>query len=202
MEDLGEPTAVSGITELGPGDDDFSAIGDMAGDSRSLIGIKGKIGDICRPVISALTPANLHRCAIWGEGFEGLVPPACLKGRYFPNEKLPTLYASAKLILNDHHADMLREGFLNPRILDGLGSGGVVLSDALVHGREIFGDSVHWWHDPAELNQKIDFLLKDETSRKISIQAGIHLAKMYSFRALAERIGAHIKAHFTDRSVG
>lgn len=66
---------------------------------------------------------------VWGEGWQGLLPPGCWKGLYYPNDELDELYAASGVVLNDHHEDMRREGFLNPRVLDILAAGGKCVSD-------------------------------------------------------------------------
>lgn len=67
---------------------------------------------------------------VWGEGWQGLLPRGCWKGLYYPNDELDGLYAASGVVLNDHHEDMRREGFLNPRVLDILAAGGKCVSDS------------------------------------------------------------------------
>jgi len=56
--------------------------------------------------------------AVWGEGWDGKLPEGAWRGPYYPHEGLNELYASAELLLNDHHEDMARWGFHNPRHYD------------------------------------------------------------------------------------
>ncbi len=86
-----------------------------------------------RKVIHDLMGSPYH-IKIWGWGWKGLIPDEWYGGEYYENALLNELYASSKVVLNDHHDDMRREGFINPRVLDVLASGGFVISDdAQIH---------------------------------------------------------------------
>jgi SAM-dependent methyltransferase len=56
---------------------------------------------------------------VWGEGW-GHLPEGQWQGTDYPHEKLNELYASSLAIPNDHHEDMERWGFHNPRHYDWL----------------------------------------------------------------------------------
>jgi hypothetical protein len=59
--------------------------------------------------------------SVWGEGWDGKLPEgAWWQGLYFPHGQLNALYAGAEVLPNDHHADMERWGFHNPRHYDTL----------------------------------------------------------------------------------
>ena len=62
--------------------------------------------------------------AVWGEGWDGRLPGGAWRGAYYPHEDLNELYASAGEVLNDHHEDMARWGFHNPRHYDMLAVAG------------------------------------------------------------------------------
>jgi len=109
--------------------------------------------------------------AIWGEGWEGLLNPSWYRGRCVPNEYLNGLYASAALVLNDHHEDMAREGFLNPRILDGTASGSLVLTDPVLGMDDLV--SLPHYTDAHELLDLMTFFLGHPDERA-SLQATAH----------------------------
>jgi len=50
-------------------------------------------------------------------------------GRYYPYERLPELYAGAKISLNDHHPGMAKNGFIAVKVFDILASGGFCITD-------------------------------------------------------------------------
>jgi predicted SAM-dependent methyltransferase len=131
---------------------------------------------------------------VWGEGWEGILPEKCIRGIYFDNQKLSDLYASSRVVLNDHHEDMRREGFLNPRILDVMASGGVVISDSLPNAKEIFGEALLTYTSPVELDQILHRLFADNHHREKIKKLGLEAAAAYSFKSTAQKIIQHIAA--------
>jgi len=101
---------------------------------------------------------------VWGDGWDGTIPAGWYAGREYPAESLNELYSSAKIILNDHHEDMAREGFINPRILDGLAAGTMVITDPVLGIGELFHIPVY--HDADELLAMINKYLTDEIGRE------------------------------------
>jgi predicted SAM-dependent methyltransferase len=150
-------------------------------------GKQGKGRKIIRDLMS-LGNHWMDRLEVWGEGWNGLLPQKCIRGLYFDNQKLAALYASARVVLNDHHEDMRREGFLNPRILDVMASGGVVVSDALAGAKEIFGNALLTYSTPAELNHILEHLFQDDDYRTQIRKAGRAISESYSFKTVAREI--------------
>lgn len=74
---------------------------------------------------------------------------------YVENEKLPALYQSARLSLNDHWADMKNFGFINNRVFDCLASGLPVLSDSFPELREVLGDGILYANSASEFREAI-----------------------------------------------
>ncbi len=154
-------------------------------------GKQGKGRKIIHDLLS-LGEEWIDHLEVWGEGWEGILPKHCIKGIYFDNTKLPELYASSKVVLNDHHEDMRREGFLNPRILDVMASGGVVISDALIGAEEIFGKALLTYTIPSELDGILHRLFEDQVYRKHMLDLGIDAVKDYTFKNVAQKIIDHI----------
>lgn len=67
------------------------------------------------------------------------------------NEDLPAAYASAGVVLNDHHADMRAEGFVSNRVFDVLAVGGRLLTDPVAGLDDALGAAVPTWRSPADL---------------------------------------------------
>jgi hypothetical protein len=81
-----------------------------------------------RPLLDAALAAGLE-VAVFGTGWDGLIPTATLRGEFVPNAELPQMYRSAGVVLNDHWPDMAREGFLSNRLFDLTASGARWVSD-------------------------------------------------------------------------
>jgi len=154
-------------------------------------GKQGKGRKIIHDLLS-LGEKWIDRLEVWGEGWEGILPKHCIKGIYFDNKKLPVLYASSKVVLNDHHEDMRREGFLNPRILDVMASGGVVISDDLSGAEKIFGEALLTYTTPSELDGILHRLFEDQAYRKHIRDLSINAVKAYTFANVAQKIINHI----------
>ncbi len=129
---------------------------------------------------------------IWGWGWKGLIPDKWYGGEYFDNTLLGGLYSSAKIVLNDHHEDMRREGFINPRILDVLASGGFVISDTVLGMDELLDRSVATYSTPGELSEKIVKYMEDAAARDTMTGRGQKAALGFGYRSVCLEIIRHI----------
>lgn len=161
-------------------------------------GKQGKGRRIIHDLISLGKPWIDH-LEVWGEGWNGILPEKCIRGIYFDNQKLPGLYASSRVVLNDHHEDMLQEGFPNPRILDVMASGGVVISDPLPNAKDVFGEALLTYTSLTELDQILHRLFEDNHYREHMKKLGLAAAKSYSFKSVAQKIIQHIVAIDEDQ---
>jgi spore maturation protein CgeB len=147
----------------------------------------------CRKIVAELGE-TVYDVKIWGWGWKGLVPDEWIGGEYYENGRLNKLYASARIVLNDHHEDMRREGFINPRILDVLASGGFVISDRVKGIEEFFEGAVPVYDTPEDLARLIDRYMKDDDARQELSERGRTIALRYTYRdACAAIIRAIIK---------
>lgn len=134
----------------------------------------------------------LDRLRVWGEGWEGILPSRCIRGLYFDNNELARLYASAMVVLNDHHEDMRREGFINPRILDVMASGGVVISDSFKGQQEILGHNFLTYESPEQLDMLLQLLFDNQQFREATTRLGSRLVRSYNFTKVADELIEHI----------
>ena len=67
------------------------------------------------------------------------------------NADLPTAYASAGVVLNDHWADMAAQGFVSNRVFDVLAVGGRLVTDDVVGLSEAIGVDLPVWRTAADL---------------------------------------------------
>jgi len=120
--------------------------------------------------------------SVYGGDWTGRIPARYLKGDLFPNEDLARLYASAKVVLNDHWPDMRDLGFVSNRIFDVFAAGGIVISDAVAGLDELFGDLVPVYSDPEQLEERVRALITDDDRRKaISHEAQALVAAEHTF---------------------
>ena len=131
------------------------------------------------------TPYNFK---VWGAGWEDKLPRKYYGGQYFDNQRLNELYASSLITLNDHHDDMNREGFLNPRVFDVLASGGFCISDKNSGIEEIFGDAVPQYETAQHLSELIAYYLSHPNERLKLMEKGREIALSYTWQKIAEQL--------------
>ena len=145
---------------------------------------KGKKG---RRIIHDLQ-STPHEAAIWGEGWEGIVPAHWIRGDYYPNEQLNALYASAKVVLNDHHPDMRFEGFIGNRIFDVLACGGLVVSDPVRSLPSALEEAVFTYGSADELDAILNRCLTLSPGKRSRLDESQDVIDRFSFEAVARTI--------------
>jgi spore maturation protein CgeB len=133
-----------------------------------------------------------YQVKIWGWGWKGLIPDAWYGGEYYENERLNELYAASRIVLNDHHDDMKREGFINPRLLDVLASGGFVVSDDVPGMNNFLDCSVPTYHSAGELRSLLNVYMSDDAARERLAEKGRKIASQYTYAACCSEIIRHI----------
>lgn len=108
-----------------------------------------------RPVVEAAIAAGVE-VSVVGAGWDEWLPAAGVRvvADRIANEDLPTAYASAGVVLNDHHADMRAEGFVSNRVFDVLAVGGRLLTDPVAGLQEMLlptSPALPTWDTPADL---------------------------------------------------
>lgn len=103
-----------------------------------------------RPILKAAIDQGVEP-AVYGKGWNGLIDERFIRGDYLPNDEVGKAYRSAGVVLNDHWEDMAREGFLSNRLFDVVAAGGSVVSDEAAGLRDVFGDAVVTYSDPANI---------------------------------------------------
>lgn len=110
----------------------------------------GKSRFVPRPVVMEAYRAGVD-FALYGGEWEGILPPGAVRAEYVPNTELAPLYETASIVLNDHWADMRRDGFISNRLFDAVAAGGRVLSDEVTGIDHIFGPAVHTFRHTREI---------------------------------------------------
>lgn len=122
-------------------------------DTGDQVVFVGTSRNILRPAVKHAVDLGLD-LAVYGHGWEGLVPEKIVRSEYVPNREVSGLYASSGVVLNDHWEDMRHDGFISNRVFDVLASGGRLLSDDVAGLDQLFGAAVRTFgseHDMAEL---------------------------------------------------
>ncbi|WP_135506647.1 CgeB family protein [Roseovarius aestuariivivens] len=80
--------------------------------------------------------------ALYGGGWEGILPPGMVRGTSIANADLPDFYRGHLLLLNDHWDSMRDNGFLSNRLFDGSGVATPILTDPVAGLADVFGDAI------------------------------------------------------------
>jgi spore maturation protein CgeB len=138
---------------------------------------------------------------VYGREWDGIIPSGYVKAEYVPNEQLPSLYRSAKVVLNDHWPDMREHGFVSNRIFDVLACGGVVVSDLVEGLGDLFGDLVPTYETSEELSELVRSLLDDpERRRSISVRGPELVRAEHTFDHRARELAGLLHAHLSGRA--
>jgi GT2 family glycosyltransferase len=145
-----------------------------------------------RPVVRDALAAGLP-LAVYGDLWSGLVPDEVVRGRSVPNDALAAAYRSAGVVLNDHHEDMLREGFVSNRLFDAVASGARVVTDPVLDREalvELFGPGVQVYETPDDLGRLAtlpdpDAVFGDDVVRRAAAE---RVRRDHSFAARAVRL--------------
>ncbi len=86
--------------------------------------------------------------ALYGGGWEGILPSGMVRGTSIGNAELPDFYAGHLMLLNDHWDSMRDNGFLSNRLFDGSGVGTPILTDPVAGLADVFGDAISEAGDP------------------------------------------------------
>ncbi len=140
-----------------------------------------------RPAVrAALESTRAHELVVYGVGWEEFLSPEAIGGEFVANSELPAKYASAGIVLNDHHAEMANDGFLSNRLFDAVATGARVVSDRAEGLTEVFGDTVPTFDDDNGLVEllarPIEEVFPDEQSR---MAAAERIRQHHSFDARA-----------------
>lgn len=104
-----------------------------------------------RSALAVGVPLALH-----GKDWAEFVPRERITSNGVANEEVGALYASAGVVLNDHHRDMRRDGFASNRLFDAAACGARILSDPIDGVEEIFGGLVQTFSDENELARLVE----------------------------------------------
>ncbi len=129
---------------------------------------------------------------VWGDGWEGTIPASWYRGQRVANEELNHLYASSAIVLNDHHDDMAREGFLNPRILDSIAAGALAVTDPVLALNELVDLPVY--RNSLELAEHIRHLLEHTNERQNLRDAAWKRLSSFTYQNAVETIVDRIQA--------
>ncbi len=137
----------------------------MTGPHHELLFVANSRG-VRRHILADLLPTD-RDLAVYGRAWTpARLDPRYLAGEHIANAELGGYYASADIVLNDHWADMQREGFLSNRLYDASAAGAFVVSDGIEGLEAEFDGGVVAYEDADDLRTIIERFLADPEARR------------------------------------
>jgi spore maturation protein CgeB len=119
-----------------------------------------------RDIQQALAPREGERVAIYGKDWDKVAEFAPHARGELPYAELPSVYSSAKLVLDDTQGPTLPYGALNARVFDALAAGTLPVTNCESGVRELFDEEFPVWSSRETLRTVLDELLGDEQRRQ------------------------------------
>ena len=147
----------------------------------------------CRKIIAdLLNTSKKFNLAVVGQQWQGFIDENRVLCEFIKPEQLPLLYSRAKIVLNDHHPDMKREGFINNRTFDLAFSNVFQISDHVEGLAEL---SVITYHTVEDLQNKIEYYLENKYEREMFAFASHMKCETFTFENRAKEILKQINAN-------
>jgi hypothetical protein len=163
------------------------------GDATAGLGtlFVGRTRKVLRTVVRDAVAAEAD-LAVFGDGWEQFVDPSFVRADHLDNALVPAAYRGARIVLNDHWADMAQLGFYSNRLFDAVASGARVVSDPVEGLEELFGPSVRTYGTVDELRALLD-PASDRWADDATITANARrIAREHSFAARARTLLADV----------
>jgi hypothetical protein len=161
------------------------------GIARSGVVFVGTTRGVMRPAvlwaIGAGIPVEVH-----GHGWDEFISKAHIASDHLKNADLPSAYARAEVVLNDHWPDMARNGFISNRVFDAAASGAVVVTDRVDGIQTVSPVLVRVFDSQESLTHLVhEVTFPDASARSAeAVRVGLE----HSFAARAERIAGDVAA--------
>lgn len=153
-----------------------------------------------REIEQLLDPAAIGgRFALYGEGWKDH-PLAPYHRGFVAYERLPDVYASTKITIDDANHVTKPWASVNSRVFDALAAGSLVVSNGVEGAKEVFGEALPTFETKAELNALLRRYLDDEGARQAKLtelQAILQKGHGYSHRA--ETVRTNLRRFTQDR---
>ncbi|MCW5696463.1 MAG: hypothetical protein KIS96_06965 [Bauldia sp.] len=138
--------------------------------------------------------------AIYGFGWERLLPDRLLRGTQLDDRHVAARYAAAAAVLNDHWPAMAEFGIVNNRLFDTLASGGNPVSDAMPAVSRLLGGAVRLAAGRADIGRAVE-AARQRTPEMRRSEAG-KVRRDHSFDARARTILRDVDRLRSGRPLG
>lgn len=139
-----------------------------------------------REIATLLNPQELpgYKFVVFGSGWETDPRLGAYSKGFVPYAKMPAVYASTRIVVDDANHVTREWGSVNSRVFDALAAGALVISNGEIGSAEIFDQELPTYRSADELQSHLRRYLGDESGR----------------RALAGRLRERVLAGHTYRN--
>ena len=123
-----------------------------------------------RDIMEMLEPAELpYNFKLYGKNWDNILKFKDYYQGFVNYSKLPEIYASTKIVIDDANRATKKYGAVNSRVFDALACGTLVVTNGALGAAETFNGKLPVFKSKKELNHLIDYYLSndDERNRKI-----------------------------------
>jgi GT2 family glycosyltransferase/spore maturation protein CgeB len=125
----------------------------------------GNRSDIPREIEFELDPARIDGVgAVFGRNWQGTDLEAIARAAV-PASRLPDLYASTRIVVDDADIATAPWGSCKGRVFDALAAGCLLITNGALGAQELFGDLVPTFHDRESLTSTLNHWLTHEDKR-------------------------------------
>ncbi|PAV06297.1 glycosyltransferase family protein [Methanobacterium bryantii] len=119
-----------------------------------------------REIIDMLDPESMpYEFKLYGKNWEGIDKFKKYDHGFIKYFKLPEVYASTKIVIDDANRVTRKYGAVNSRVYDALASGALVLTNGELGAERTFRGKLPVFNSKDELNELIDYYLTNESIR-------------------------------------
>ena len=131
----------------------------------------GSYWDVPREAIEWLEPEKLsYKFNLYGGNWEKISELNKYYQGFIDYEKIPLIYASTKLVIDDSTMPSKKYGSVNSRIFDALAAGTLIITNGKLGSIETFHGKLPYFTNATELNEQIEYYLSNKKIREAKIE--------------------------------
>lgn len=131
----------------------------------------GSYWDDPRKIVDMLDPESIpYKFKLYGQNWEKIGKFDEYDQGFLSYFKLPELYASTKIVIDDANRVTRNYGAVNSRVYDALASGTMVITNGEIGSKETFKGKLPVFSSKKELNELITYYMENEEARKTKIK--------------------------------
>lgn len=164
-------------------------------DLRSDVCFTGSRWNVPREIEDNLRPETIEgKVVVFGEGWSGHDQLEAVARGFIPYERLPDVYASTRVVIDDANHATKPWGSVNSRVFDALAAGALVVTNGAVGADEVFGQALPTYDGPETLTERVNEALRDEAGRRARVDAlRTEVLGKHTYRERAQRFGALLR---------